>query len=242
MSPSKLKSCASRIFAAGAGAALTITTFTLVVNRPLLALQSGSSQVNKASSAVTPDKAPPAHSPGDVEMVAAMKGLSAATPAIKMTGQVDTDFMLLMIPHHDAGIAMSSAEADFGEHKELKDMAVLDVHDQTKDNRDMRSYLQHPARANPAAAPTAETAMLAAMTKMSQSMKGMKLNGKQDHDFIIMMIPHHEAAIAMAEIELKHGSDPRVKKVAQGVFDGQSKDVRDMKKWYKEWFGSDDSM
>lgn len=212
-----------------------------IASRPALASELGKLKINLALRAAASDNTAPAPSPGNAEMLAAMNGLSVVTPGIKMTGQVDTDFMLMMIPHHDAGIAMSSAEADLGDHKSLKDMAVVDVHDQTKDNREMRSYLQHPAgaRTSSTSASDVDAALIAAMKKMSQSTQGMKLTGNQDHDFIMMMIPHHEAAIAMSEIELKYGTDARVKKVAQGVFDGQTKDVRDMKKWHKEWFKSD---
>jgi uncharacterized protein (DUF305 family) len=76
------------------------------------------------------------------------------------------------------------------------------------------------------------------MHKMNQSMKGIKLTGNQDHDFIVLMIPHHEAAIKMSQVELKYGKDPRVKEVAEGVIKGQMKDVKHMKTWYKTWFGT----
>ena len=177
-------------------------------------------------------------SPGDVEMKAAMLGMKPATDQMTMTGDVDRDYMLMMIPHHDAGIAMSSAEDGFGEHTTLKNMAVVDISDQQKDNRDMREYLKHPSSEDKASssAQTADTAMMDAMHKMNQSMNGMKLTGNQDHDFIMMMIPHHEAAITMSQVEMKYGADPRVKKVAEGVIKGQSKDVKDMTDWHKDWF------
>ena len=173
-------------------------------------------------------------------MMAAMEGLKPATDDMKMTGSVDQNFMLMMIPHHDAGIAMSSAEEGFGIHKKLMHMAVLDVYSQKKDNREMRKYLKKPIAAdNPAgSASAADTSMMNAMQKMNQSMKDIKLTGNQDHDFIVLMIPHHEAAIKMSQVELKYGKDPRVKEVAEGVLKGQSKDVKHMKKWYKTWFGT----
>jgi len=177
-------------------------------------------------------------SPGDTEMMAAMRGLKPATDHMKMTGQVDRDFMLMMIPHHNEGIAMSSAEEGYGKHTLLKQLATVDIFDQKKDNRDMRELLKRSSTAelSGSSASTADGAMMTAMHTMDQSMNGMHLTGNQDHDFIMMMIPHHEAAIAMSRTELAYGSDPKVKKIAQGIFDGQSQDVREMKIWYKAWF------
>lgn len=196
----------------------------------------------RAANAPAPNAA--AMSPGDVEMMNAMDGMKPATDQMRLTGYLDRDFMLLMISHHDAGIAMSSAEEGYGEHRDLKDMAIVDVSDQQKDNRDMREYLkERPSAEKPTSAETtAGHELIAAMQKMNQSMNGMKLTGNQDHDFIMMMIPHHEAAITMSQIELKYGTDPRVKKVAQGVIDGQSKDVKDMTAWHKAWFGDNHPM
>ena len=79
--------------------------------------------------------------------------------------------------------------------------------------------------------------MVKAMDKMNQSMNGMKMTGDLDRDFIVMMIPHHDAAIDMAKIEMRDGHDPRVKEVAAGIFKGQTKDVADMVAWHKAWFG-----
>lgn len=181
----------------------------------------------------------PKLAPGTAEMMAAMEGMKPATDMMTMTGDVDRDFMVMMIIHHDAGIAMSSAEDGFGKRKDLKNMAVLDISDQQKDNREMREALQHPAAAATAAPAAAGNEIMAAMRTMNQSMGGMKLNGDPDHDFIMMMIPHHEAAIAMSQAELKYGSDKRAKKVAQGVIEGQTKDIKDMRTWHKAWYGAD---
>ncbi len=60
-----------------------------------------------------------------------------------------------------------------------------------------------------------------------------------DAHFIEQMIPHHEDAITMSELALTRASRPEVKELAQNIIDSQSKEITQMKSWYKEWFGKE---
>lgn len=51
--------------------------------------------------------------------------------------------------------------------------------------------------------------MMAAMRSMKAVTGRTRPTGDVDHDFMTMMIPHHEAAIDMARIEVRQGRDPR---------------------------------
>lgn len=55
-----------------------------------------------------------------------------------------------------------------------------------------------------------------------------------DMAFICSMIAHHKGAIAMAEVQLKYGTDEEAKKIAQKTIDEQSKEVDQMTKWVEE--------
>ena len=71
------------------------------------------------------------------------------------------------------------------------------------------------------------------MKKMMSDMKAMKMSGHTDHDFAMMMRPHHQGAIDMAKVELKYGSDPKLKKMAQNIVNGQTKEIGELDGWLK---------
>jgi len=66
--------------------------------------------------------------------------------------------------------------------------------------------------------------------KMHMSMGGA-LSGDADRDFALSMIPHHQGAIDMARIALKHGKDPEIRKLAEGVISAQESEIAQLKEW-----------
>ena len=70
----------------------------------------------------------------------------------------------------------------------------------------------------------------AANTKMHKDMT-VALTGDADRDFLAGMIPHHQGAIDMAEVVLKYGKDPKVKKLARGIIRAQKHEIAMMQAW-----------
>ena len=68
---------------------------------------------------------------------------------------------------------------------------------------------------------------------------GSQMRGTIDAHFIEQMIPHHEDAIAMANLALTNAKKSEIKKLAQNIVDSQSKEIDEMKGWYKDWYGSE---
>jgi len=69
--------------------------------------------------------------------------------------------------------------------------------------------------------------------KMHKDM-AVKLTGNADKDFLAGMIPHHQGAVDMAEVVLKYGKDPKVKKLAQDIIATQKQEIALMQAWLKE--------
>jgi uncharacterized protein (DUF305 family) len=72
--------------------------------------------------------------------------------------------------------------------------------------------------------------MEAAMTRMHVAMAAAKLTGDADRDFAAMMIPHHQGAIDMAEIQLHFGRDERLRRLAQGIIVEQRQEIAVMQR------------
>jgi hypothetical protein len=96
-------------------------------------------------------------------------------------------------------------------------------------------YAMNPGHAAPSSSD--ETAFMeenhAAMSRM---MKNMDVNpsGNVDVDFVALMQPHHQAAIEMAESELRYGHNEKLRHVAQEIIAQQQQEIAAMHDAVKE--------
>ncbi|MEB3296576.1 MAG: DUF305 domain-containing protein [Cyanobacteriota bacterium] len=59
-----------------------------------------------------------------------------------------------------------------------------------------------------------------------------------DAHFIVMMIPHHEGAIAMAELALRRSGRAEIRGLAERIRTSQSQENAQMRRWYRQWYGT----
>ncbi len=88
-----------------------------------------------------------------------------------------------------------------------------------------------PDRAMPDQA-TPDRAMMAGMTRMNRAMAAAPMTGDADRDFVTMMIPHHQGAISMAEVELRDGRDPTLRRLAKQIIAAQHREIATMRAWH----------
>ena len=85
------------------------------------------------------------------------------------------------------------------------------------------------ASSESAATTAFQPAMHAAMEDMSRAMEQAPMSGDADRDFLAMMIPHHQGAVEMARLELIHGTDPLVRRLAEEIIAGQQAEIEAMR-------------
>jgi uncharacterized protein (DUF305 family) len=197
---------------------------------------SGIAGVSPAAVAANPEG--PFLALNDTAMNKMMAGM-----AVKPTGDVDHDFVAMMVPHHQGAIDMAQAELQYGHNQKLLRIAQEIVVEQLQEIAAMRLAIGEPAsptwvtnRAHdaPATAPSHKAdpgddasfvgLSNAAMDKMMADM-AVKPTGDVDHDFVAMMVPHHQGAIDMAQAELQHGQNQQLKTVAQEIIVDQMQEI-----------------
>lgn len=72
-----------------------------------------------------------------------------------------------------------------------------------------------------------------AMNVMHKEMHSAPYTGEPDHDFVTMMIPHHQGAIDMAKALLLYGKDPQMRRLAQEIITDQQSEIQLMQLWLK---------
>jgi uncharacterized protein (DUF305 family) len=65
-----------------------------------------------------------------------------------------------------------------------------------------------------------------------------RMMGQTDQHFIVMMIPHHEDAVAMADLALSRAQHPELKTLARSIKTAQTREIQEMQSWYKQWYGT----
>ena len=172
-----------------------------------------------------------AFSAANNKMMSAMMG-----SAVVYSGNPDADFVMLMIPHHRGALDMAAVEAKYGTDPVIRALSQKIEGGQQPQIDQMTAWQKaHAGAAASADAAVIRTAFSAANDKMMTGMMGdsMAHSGNADLDFVKMMIPHHQGAIDMASVELKYGSDPDMKALAQAIIAAQTSEIAEMNDWLK---------
>src|SRR4030042_2896875 len=144
-----------------------------------------------------------------------------------------------MIPHHDDAILMAEIALKQAEHAEIKTLAENIRLTQSEENAKMRGWYKSWYGTDVPVDSLSEGMGrgMGGMMGDSTDIKTLENAKPFDKEFIEQMIPHHQMAIMMATMLLQGTDREEMKTLAQAIIDAQSREIDQMRSWYRSWYG-----
>ena len=145
----------------------------------------------------------------------------------------DRAFIDAMVPHHEGAVEMARVALKRAEHPEIRNLAEEIISAQ-------RSEIELFGEIREREYGSAESTM--EMNEMDMEAMGMSDPEELaqadpfDKAFIDAMIPHHESAIAMAEVARRETNDPEIREIAGDIVSAQEREIEQMKQWRQQWY------
>ena len=147
----------------------------------------------------------------------------------------DVAFAKGMLPHHEGAVDMAEIQLKYGKDDTMRKLAEDVIAAQEAEIKQMEDWLE----ANPDTEEQPNTIEMrqaydASMQSMHDDMMQGILSEDADMAFAKGMLPHHEGAVAMAEVQLKYGKNEEMRKLAQEIIDAQKAEIDLMQNWINE--------
>ncbi|GAB4430398.1 MAG: hypothetical protein OHK0015_15540 [Chloroflexi bacterium OHK40] len=150
----------------------------------------------------------------------------------------DLRFLDQMVPHHQMAVHSAQMMLANSERPELRDLAQRIISAQQAEIDQMAQWRAGWFPDAPAA--PSLTMMDGQGGMMGGGMMGGGMMGGQeqmDRLFLEMMIPHHEAAISMAEQALAESERPELRALAEAIISSQTAEIDEMRRYLRDFFG-----
>jgi uncharacterized protein (DUF305 family) len=183
---------------------------------------------------------------GDEDCGAMMGGLMNGTGYNDPSRPYDQRFLDAMIPHHEMAVQSAQHMIADSAHPELRDLAQRIIAGQQAEIAQMQQWRSawYTDTTRSEAAPGMMGGMMSSgmmsSGMMNSSMMGggmMGSNVDPDRMFLQMMIPHHEAAIRMAEDALQQATHPEIRTLAEQIMTTQRAEITEMRQYLRDWYG-----
>lgn len=158
--------------------------------------------------------------------------------------EYDLRFIDAMIPHHEGALVMAEAVLSNSSRDELKALAKEIIEAQKQEITEMQEWRKawYPSAPSKPIAWHSGMNHSMPMTEVQISAMGMDMDlGEADDEFdlrfIDAMIPHHEAAVTMAQDMLNKSQREEMQKLANDIINSQQAEINQLKSWRQEWYG-----
>ncbi len=160
-----------------------------------------------------------------------------------MAGSIDSHFIEQMIPHHEDAVAMATIALDKAQHPEIKQLALDIQRSQTEEIQKMKTWYKTwygkdvPSGLSDTGHGMGSGMMQGGMMGDATDMDKLKTSSTFDKSFMEEMIPHHQTAVMMAQMLQSSTDRPEMKQLATDIIDAQTKEINQMRGWYRQWYG-----
>lgn len=182
--------------------------------------------------------------------------------SMDMAHDFDLVFIDMMVVHHEGALAMARVAAERGEHQEVRDLAAAILAGQQAEVDQLRAWRDAWYPGAPAMPMDQMGSMMgdmmagmvgtpgAGMGDMGDMMGMGTMDpraevdalcaapGSFDQAFLEAMIPHHQSAVAMAQMALQRATHSELTAMAQGIVDAQTAEIAQMQAWLAAWYGA----
>lgn len=147
----------------------------------------------------------------------------------------DVAFAQGMIAHHEGAVDMAEVQLKYGKDEDMRKLATDIIAAQEAEIKQMENWLE----ANPDTEEQDYTkgmhkAYFDSMNSFHEHMMQGVLSEDADMAFAKGMLPHHQGAVAMAEVQIKYGKDKQMRKLAQDIIDAQKSEIDLMQNWINQ--------
>jgi uncharacterized protein (DUF305 family) len=164
----------------------------------------------------------------------AMGGEKMARQMLSPNGEYsDKAFIDAMVPHHEGAVDMAKVALQNAQHEQIKRLARDIVGAQEAEIKKLGEIRER--EFGSAESPSGMSDMDMQMMGMTDPQKLAKQR-PFDRAFIDAMIPHHESAIAMANVALEESENGEIRNIARDIVSAQKREIAQMSSWRQQWY------
>jgi uncharacterized protein (DUF305 family) len=172
---------------------------------------------------------------GDESEQSSGSGQQAPESASGSAGaEVDRAFIAEMIPHHESAIEMAVIAQEQAQGRFVRDLAEEIVDAQQGEIETLRRIDSELETAGVEPGDLGTPAHMQGMDDDPDDLRGAE---PFDRAFVEMMIPHHQGAVAMAEVEVGRGDNDELKSLARRIIDAQQREIDEMRTFLEREYG-----
>ncbi|MGL4672669.1 DUF305 domain-containing protein [Cetobacterium sp.] len=156
--------------------------------------------------------------------------MMSTSSQIFLTNDVGNNFVIYMIPHHEAAIVSSIGVLKYTVDGKIKELAERIIEVQKKEVEMMQTLLEEGELRGNENTEFLKKIQNINMEKMNVDFYNSLGNNSEDISeyYLRSMIPHHEIALEMAKEYLKYGSNQELIKLAQKILLAQEEEIKEI--------------